>query len=443
MTDIPSTALPPQDLDAERALLASVFLANDFFPEAAPIIAPQMFYLEAHQQIWTAIADLIASGTPADSITLPAELTRRGQYAAVGGEPYLVQITDCVTPGAYAGHYAKIVREKWQRRQTIYALTDCQRAAYTAPEWPEPLHKIDAKLQTLLSNTTDAATVDVADLMTDTIAKLSRPKQPGIATGIAGLDRLTNGLQTGQLIVIAARPGVGKSALALTIARHTARETGTLFVSLEMSTHELAQRLLTAETGIPLKWLPRAVTDEAQAENIHDALQRIGQLREKLHLADTASMTTRDIAAIARLTQRKHGLGLLLVDYLQLITATDPKQIREQQVATMTRELKLLAKSLGVPVVLLSQLNRQVENRDNKQPRLSDLRESGAIEQDADVVLLPWCPEPSQPAIVELIVAKHRNGPLASLPLAWDSATMTFSEPAPPPCEWDLPDIAP
>ena len=146
---------------------------------------------------------------------------------------------------------------------------------------------------------------------------------------------------------------------------------------------------------------------------------------------------------MARLTQRKHGLGLLIVDYLQLITATDPKQIREQQVATITRELKLLAKSLGVPVVLLSQLNRQVENRDNKQPRLSDLRESGAIEQDADLVLLPWCPEPSDPERVELIVAKHRNGPLDNLPLAWDAAAMTFADPEPQPDPFDLPDIAP
>ena len=188
---------------------------------------------------------------------------------------------------------------------------------------------------------------------------------------------------------------------------------------------------------------PLVVHTTPEAENIHDALQRIGQLREKLHLADTASMTTRDIAAVARLTQRKHGLGLLLVDYLQLITATDPKQIREQQVATITRELKLLAKSLGVPVVLLSQLNRQVENRDNKQPRLCDLRESGAIEQDADLVLLPWCPQPEQPAIVELIVAKHRNGPLDNLPLSWDAAAMTFADPEPPPDHWGLPDVVP
>ncbi len=434
--------LPPQNLDAERGVLGSILLMNEAIDEVGESLKAEHFYSDAHQKMYSAIHRLYENGIRGiDAITLAEELVRSGHYEDVGGAGYLAQILEAVPHAAHVRYYATIVREKWMQRSLIYACTEILSESYEASDDVEGLlQSAERRIFSILESQGDTGSFAIADILLETFARLEERQSKagdvtGITSGFTDLDHQTTGFQPTELIILAARPSMGKTAFVCNIAEAVARKSGkgVLLFSLEQSNLELAERFLSITARIDGHALRSGTLTDAQ----HDAMVQASDDLSKLPLFidDKPGRTMTQVAAIARRQHRKSPLGVVIIDYLQLIEPDDKSSPREQQIAQISRRLKFLAKELKIPVIALAQLNRGVELREDKRPRLADLRESGSIEQDADMVMFLHRPDAydpeDRPGEAEIIIAKHRSGPTGLIRLTWRKEYMRFENYSP------------
>ncbi len=420
-----SNALPPSDVDSEAALLGACMLSEDSFHEVAGIVRESDFYDFRHRKIWSVLVEMRDAGLPIDPLSMGHELGNRGLLNEIGGASTIETLMDSVWAIHHAEHYAGIVTEMADRRRIQSAITDAARRLQTGVDAADVL----ASLSTDTDAIADRGGDDVVSLA-DAIAKFDEHRSREwnrIPTGWHDIDVvLDGGLAGGQLVVIAARTSVGKTAFAVRLAHHVSKRMPILFVSLEMGSTEIAARVCSMDSGVPVARLSQPGEWPHDAEVSRHALTQL-----PFSIDEKPGRTGAEIKAIARLRKRKHGLGLLVVDYIQLIEPADRRAPREQQIAQTTRSLKQLARELQVPVVALAQLNRGIEGREDKRPRLSDLRESGAIEQDSDVVVFLDRPatydDSKTDDLAIATIAKNRGGRSGRVNLKWDGPTMLFA----------------
>jgi replicative DNA helicase len=422
---------PPQDLAAEQSVLGGMLLSKDAIADVLERLRPGDFYRPAHQNVYDAVLDLYARGEPADPVTVAAELDRRGLLRRIGGAPYLHTLISTVPTAANAGYYAGIVAEKALLRRLVEAGTRVVQYGYAGAEGADVNEIVDRAQSEIYDVTERRTTEDFVVLETllqptmdeiDAIASQGGISR-GVPTGFTELDEVTNGLHPGQMIVIAARPGMGKSTLGLDFLRSCSikNRMASVVFSLEMSKSEIVMRLLSAEAKIKLADMRSGRMSDDDWTRLARRMSEISEA--PLYIDDSPNLTMMEIRAKARRLKQKSDLKLVVIDYLQLMTSGKKVESRQQEVSEFSRQLKLLAKELEVPVVAMSQLNRGPEQRTDKKPMLSDLRESGAIEQDADMVILLHRPdafERDDPrgGEADLILAKHRNGPTKTVTVA-------------------------
>jgi len=384
---------PPQDVIAEQSVLGGMLLSKDAIGSVVEVLRERDFYRPAHELIYDAIVDLYGRGEPADPVTVAAELSKRGDLVRAGGAPYLHTLISSVPTAANAGYYAKIIRERAIMRRLVEAGTKIVQLGYTDEgEADDAVDQAQAEVFAVTERRASEDYVQLSQLMPqayDEIEKIAAGVMgQGVKSGFKDLDALTNGFHPGNMIVLAARPAVGKSTLGLDIARHASihnRETSVIF-SLEMSRSEITMRMLAAEARVPLNNIRSGKLGEEEWSKM---ARRMGEISDApMFIDDSANLSLMEIRAKSRRLKQRHNLKLIIIDYLQLMTSGKRVENRQQEVSEFSRQLKLLAKELNVPVVAISQLNRSPEQRSDKKPMLSDLRESGSIEQDADVVIL-------------------------------------------------------
>jgi replicative DNA helicase len=434
--------LPPQNLEAEKAVLGCLLLDSNLCDEIALLLRPDDFWADAHRTLYQHLWAMHESGKRVDAMLLLERLTQAGDLEAVGGPDFLAEVAQSVPYAANALHYARIVREKATLRAVIDASTEILREAYDASLQPLSIvERAEQKIFAVHDERSTDRVMPIQDLMIEAFeridARLERGEGAGIRTGFTDLDRLTGGLHGSEFVVLASRPSMGKTALATNIAENVAIQSSipTLFISLEMARLELAQRMLCSQGHIDANKFRSGFLSAQDHQNLTKASAKLST--SPLFIDDTPSRTLTEIAATARRMCRKEKLGLLIIDYLQLIQPDDPADPRQEQVAKMARRLKILARELKIPVLCLAQLNRQVEiGREGQRPKLSHLRESGAIEQDADVVMFIHRDEYYQDreeaqragtaGIADILIAKQRNGPTGDVKLAWISKYTLF-----------------
>ncbi len=434
--------IPPQDLEAERSVLGSCLLQNDVIDDVLMLVRGNHFYSDAHQKMFAAILSMHEQGIRGiDAVTLSHELQKRGELEQIGGPTVLVRILETVPHAAHAEYYARIVRDKWLQRTLIDVCTETLRESYdSSDETEEILARAEQRVFSIVEQQESIDKFAIRDILDDTFARIfERMDQEGTISGLhsgfEGLDAVTSGFQPSELLVLAARPSMGKTALVCNFSLSIARDErqGVLLFSLEQSKLELAERFLCIQARIDGHKLRQGDLDEIEQHSLHEASNEMREF--PLFIDDTAGRTISQIAAVARRIKRRYGIGIVIIDYLQLIESDDKNLPREQQISTITRRLKFLAKDLQIPVMALAQLNRGVEQREDKRPRLADLRESGAIEQDADIVMFLHRPEAydpeDRPGEADLIIAKNRNGPIGNVPLVWLREQLRFADRAP------------
>jgi replicative DNA helicase len=435
--------LPPQNLVAECGVLGSVLLDNTALHEVVPFLKAEDFYRDAHQVLYRAVRDLYNAGKAVDAITLAEELTRRDEIRAVGGIEFIAEVVNAVPHSANAMYYAGIVREKALARRVIDAANETLREAY-ANEKPagEVLAAAEARVLALSDGTPGSRSVPASEAATAAMDRVIARSEGavGMPTCWRALNDVVCGFEPEQLVIIAGRPSMGKSAAAQVLAEFVCRilRRHVLLVSCEMSAADVMERYLVMRSGIDSKTLRRPPSGGLEGEAIARLTEAYDYARSlPMTVDDTPSRTVPEVHAEARrlahrLRDSDRPLGLVVVDYLQLLEPEDGGAPRHEQIAVMSRRLKVMARDLRVPVVALSQLNRKVEDRPDKRPHLSDLRESGAIEQDADIVLLMHRPEyydaADRPGVAEVIVAKNRNGETGCVPLSWRGATYALED---------------
>ena len=431
---------PPQDVLAEQSVLGGMLLSKDAISEVVEILRERDFYRPAHELIYDAILDLYSRGEPADPVTVSAELTKRGDLTRAGGAPYLHTLISSVPTAANASYYAKIIRERAIMRRLVEAGTKIVQLGYTVEgEVDDAVNQAQAEVHSVTERRAAEDYIQLSELLPaafDEIEKISSGVVgEGVKTGFKDLDALTHGFHPGNMIVLAARPAVGKSTLGLDIARYASIHKGdtSVIFSLEMSRSEITMRMLSAEARVPLNNIRSgALSDEEWAR----MARRMGEISEApLFIDDSPNLSLMEIRAKARRLKQRHNLKLIVIDYLQLMTSGKRVENRQQEVSEFSRQLKLLAKELNVPVVAISQLNRSPEQRSDKKPMLSDLRESGSIEQDADVVILlhrdDLYDQQARSGEADLIVAKHRNGPTRTITVSAQLHFARFTDMAP------------
>lgn len=426
--------VPPHNVEAEQSLLGSMFLSSDAVENCMAIVDEHDFYRPPHKRIFAAVRDLHMRGDAVDQITVAARLEANGDLDAAGGKPYLLDITGAVPTAANAEYYAQIVKRTSMLRELIEAATTIQAFSYENPDdISEVVEKAEKAIFAVTNRQISSNFEPLKDLLEDGFKALEalydqKSHVPGIPTGFPDLDKILAGLHKGDLIILAARPSVGKTAFALNIAVNAAKAGATTGVfSLEMSSEQLVQRIMCAEARVDSQKLRTGYLADEDWPLLMQAMGRIGTI--PLHVDDTPSISITEVRAKARRLLRDADKGLIIVDYLQLMQPAGRRtENRQVEIAEISRGLKILAKELNCPVIALSQLSRAVEQRTSKRPMLSDLRESGAIEQDADVVMFidrntdPGAQEePGRPpkGEAEIIVAKHRNGPVDNCRLAY------------------------
>ncbi len=429
---------PPQDLMAEQSVLGAMLMSKDAIADVVEVLRGPDFYRPAHELVYDAILDLYGRGEPADAITVAAELTRRGDIGRVGGAPYLHDLLASVSIAANAGYYAEIVREKAILRRLVDASIRIGQMSYAAEgDVDDIVDRAQAEVYSVTDQRTSEDYKSLSELMQPTMDEIeaigSRGGQlAGVPTGFADLDDLTNGMHPGQMIIIAARPGLGKSTLGLDLARAASIRSGlaSAIFSLEMSQIEIVMRLLSAEAGIPLNHIRNGKMTDDDWQRM---AKKMGEVAEApLFIDDSPNLTMMEIRAKARRLRQRHDLKLIIIDYLQLLTSGKKVESRQVEVSEFSRQLKLLAKELELPVVALAQLNRGPETRGgDKKPMLSDLRESGSLEQDADMVILLNRPdiydkESERAGEADFDVAKHRNGPTKTITVAFQGHYSRF-----------------
>ncbi len=430
--------VPPNDVAAEMSTLGGMMLSRDIVGEVSELVRGADFYLPKHEAIYDAVIELFSKGQPTDAITVAEQLTKNGSLQKAGGADYLHTLTSYVPTAANATYYASIVADKAILRGLVSSGTRITQMGFAAQGEPVDLvNEAQAEIFSIgrFANSNDAASVaDALSVAIDDMEKIAgrNGAHIEIPTGFRELDELTNGLHPGQLVLIAARPALGKSTLALDIARSAAikAKQPTVLFSLEMSRSEIAMRLLAAETSIFLNKMRNGTIDQQGWTKI---TKKQADLSESpLYIDDSPNLTLVEIRAKCRRMKQQHGLKLIVIDYLQLMSSGKRVESRQQEVSEFSRSLKLLAKELDVPVIALSQLNRGPEQRSDKKPQLSDLRESGSLEQDADIVILLHRDRHTDGGDAnnnaELIVAKHRNGATKTLTVLFEGAFSRFSD---------------
>ena len=428
---------PPQDLEAEQSVLGGMLLSKDAIADVVEALRGGDFYKPAHQTIYEAILDLYGRGEPADAITRSAELTKRGELGRVGGAPYLHTLISSVPTAANAGYYARIVSERAILRRLVEAGTRITQMGYAdTGEVDEVVDRAQAEIYAVTERRSSEDYAPLAEIMEGTLDEIEAigsrgGTMVGVPTGFTDLDGLTNGLHPGQLVVVAARPGLGKSTLALDFARAASIKSGltSVIFSLEMTRNEITMRLLSAEARVGLHHMRTGSLGDDDWTKLARKMSEVASA--PLFIDDSPNMTMMEIRAKCRRLNQRHDLKLVVVDYLQLMSSGKRVESRQQEVAEFSRALKLLAKELEVPVVALSQLNRGPEQRTDKKPMLSDLRESGSIEQDSDMVILlhredAYERESPRAGEADFIVAKHRNGPTATITVAFQGHYSRF-----------------
>ena len=430
-TDLDDGRQPPQDLAAEQSVLGGMLLSKDAIADVLEKLRPADFYRPNHRQIYDVILDLFGQGEPADAVTVAAELDRRGILRRVGGAPYLHTLIATVPTAANAGFYAGIVAEKAVLRRLVEAGTRVVQYGYAGADGADVAEVVDRAQAEIYDVTEDRSANDMValeDLLQPTMDEIDAIQSGGnqaigVPTGFAELDEVTTGLHGGQMIIVAARPGHGKSTLALDFMRSCSIKHAmpSVIFSLEMSKSEIVMRLLSAEARIKLADMRSGRMSDDDWTRM---ARRMGEISDApLFIDDSPNLTMMEIRAKARRLKQKTDLRLIVVDYLQLMTSGKRVESRQAEVAEFSRSLKLMAKELDVPVIAISQLNRGPEQRTDKMPQLSDLRETGQLEQDGDMVILinrPDAYDRDSPRAGEadLILAKHRNGPTRTCTVA-------------------------
>lgn len=429
MTDQPIERTQPQDLDAEQAVLGGMLLSKTAIGDVVEILQPGDFYRPAHETVYRAITGMYAKGEAADPITVTAELIRLGDIAKVGGASQVHALVQRVPTAANAEHYAEIVHERAVLRHLIEAGTRMVQMGYAAEgDIAEILDAAGAEFNAVAQDRQDDEGALLGDDYADMVDELEAFQRDGhalgVPTGFVDLDSLTHGLHPGQMVIVAGRPAMGKSTLGVDFARACAikHQRPAVFFSLEMSRREVQHRIVSAEERIALHHIRGGTMTDADWERVAKAREKV--TAAPLTIDATPGRTLMQIKAKCRRLQQRSGLDLVVIDYLQLLqSGVRRPENRQIEVSEMSRNLKLMAKELHVPVVVLAQLNRGPEQRQDKKPVLSDLRESGSLEQDADLVILlhredAYDRESPRSGEADLIVAKHRNGPQATVTVA-------------------------
>jgi replicative DNA helicase len=425
----------PHNLEAEKSVLGAILIHNDAFNAAAEVIDARDFFRDAHRRIFDRMVAMNERGDAIDFVTLKEELSRMGELEEIGGPAYIASLADGVPRSANVEYYAKIVKEKSTLRSLIYSANKILAEAYEAEEEPDLLlDEAERAIFAIAEDRIRAGFVPLRDLVQSsftTIEKLQQHKGlvTGVPTGFVDLDEMTSGLQPSDLILVAARPSMGKTSFVLNVAQHVGTSTDMTvgIFSLEMSKEQLFLRMLTSEARIDAHRFRTGFLNEKDYGRLSHALGTLAEAR--VFIDDTASIGVLEMRAKARRLKAEHGLHLLIIDYIQLMQGRGRFESRQAEIASISRSLKGLAKELRVPIVALSQLSRASETRADHRPQLSDLRESGALEQDADVVMFIFREEqyrdaegnPNQEAegTAEIIIGKQRNGPVGTARLAF------------------------
>ena len=430
--DPSSYKVPPQNLEAEQSILGGILLENSSINSAVEILSKGDFYSEAHRKIFGIIIELSEKNEPVDLITLSNALKDKSMLDSVGGTSYLASLVDNVPSAANVVNYAKIVKEKAILRGLIGSATEIISSCYeTGSDVDEVLDKAEHRIFEISENKVRISFYPIKEIVKDSFKSIeaiyaSKGQLTGVPTGFDKIDDLTSGLQKSDLIIIAGRPSMGKTSLALNIAQFAAMEhkIPVAIFSLEMSKEQLAFRLLASEAKVDSQRLRKGFLGETDWPKLTTAAGRLSEA--PLYIDDTPAITVLEMKAKSRRLSADSRLGLIIVDYIQLMRADGYRDNREQEISAISRSLKALAKELKVPVIALSQLNRQVETRTNRRPQMADLRESGAIEQDADVIAFIYRDEVynksddnQEKGIAEIIIAKQRNGPTDTVRLAF------------------------
>ena len=431
--------VPPQNLEAERAVLGSLLLVNELITQVIDSLSVDEFYARGHRVIYRAILDLYNRGEAVDFLTLQDELRRKDELEAAGGVGYLAGLADVVPAPANVQHYSRIVRETAALRSLIQASTDILSSAYGESERADQLlDQAESRIFEIAERRLASDLIPLKDVVRQAMEHIENIHErgsriTGLATGYYELDELTAGLQPAEFIVLAARPSIGKTTFALNVAEHVAVGDGkpVALFSLEMSTQQLAQNLLCLHRRLDAQRVRKGMLSQEERSELRLAAEVLYQA--PIYLNDSASLSALSLRAKARRLKRQHDIQLVIVDYLQLMEPP-PAESRQQQVAEISRALKGLARELRIPVIGVSQLNRAPEAREDHRPRLGDLRESGAIEQDADVVLLlhrddAYDPN-DHPGVAEMEIAKQRNGPTGKVRLTFLRECLRFENAA-------------
>jgi replicative DNA helicase len=437
MSDRTMERIPPHDLLAEQSSIGGMLLSKDAVADVIESARAVDYYIPKHEVIFDAILSLYSHGEPTDVIAVTDELTKTGLLSRAGGAEYLHSLTSLVPTAANAGYYAAIVAEKAVLRRLVEAGTRIVQMGYASEgEVTDLVNSAQAEVYNVAGGVQTEDYVPLTDAIGTAIDEIEAAKgrdgqMTGVPTGFAGLDSLTNGFHPGQLIIVAARPALGKSTLALDFCRAASvkyNQTAAFF-SLEMGRAEIAMRLLSAESSVPLQNMRKGTVDSRDWTTIAQTRGRINDA--PFFIDDSPNMTLVEIRAKCRRLKQQHNLKLVVIDYLQLMTSGKRVESRQQEVSEFSRALKLMAKELQVPVIALSQLNRGPEQRADKKPQISDLRESGSIEQDADMVILlhreaAYEKDNPRQGEADFIVAKHRNGPTDTITVAFHGMFSRF-----------------
>jgi replicative DNA helicase len=429
--------IPPQNIDAERSTLGSMLLDKEAIYNVIEILKPEDFYREAHRVIFEVVSHLNNKSEPVDIITVSEELKQRNMLDKVGGIAYLTSLANAVPTAANAGHYAKIVEEKALLRSIISVCANIIALGYEgAGEVDQILDEAEKQIFQITQKRNVKGYVSLRSILIETFERIeqlyeSKGGVTGVASGFSDFDRMTAGLQPSDLIILAARPSMGKTTFALNIASHAAMslKLPVIMFSLEMSKEQLAIKLLCSEAEVDNQRIRTGTLLDTDWPKLSHAL---GKLSDSLmFIDDTPGCTVMEIRAKARRIKSEHGLGLIVIDYLQLMQGRGKSENRQQEVSEISRSLKSLARELEVPVIALSQLSRAVEQRTDKHPSLADLRESGSLEQDADIVMFLYredyyIPDTDRKGVTDLIIAKQRNGPVGQVGLYFKKETGRF-----------------
>ena len=442
--------IPPQATDLEEAVLGALMLEKDALANVIDILKPEVFYKEAHQHIFTAIRTLFNRSQPVDILTVTNELKSMAMLDVVGGPYYIAQLTSRVVSAANIEYHTRIIVQKFIQRELIRISSEVSTEAYEdTTDVFELLDKAESNLFNVSDTNLRRKYMDMQSILKEAIQEIEKAKEAseqdeiatlGVPSGFTSLDRITAGWQKSDLIILAARPSMGKTAFVLSMARNAAIDHGepVAVFSLEMSALQLVMRLISMETELPSDKLRRGVLADHEWQQLNTRITKLEDA--KIYIDDTPALSIFELRAKSRRLVAQHGIKLIIIDYLQLMTGNaENKGMREQEISGISRALKGLAKELNIPVIALSQLSREVEKRPgSKKPILSDLRESGAIEQDADLVLFIYRPEyykitefddntPTQ-GLAEIIVAKHRNGQTGEIKLNFISRYGKFKD---------------